>query len=152
MKRIIVMIMVAVMATFGANAAQMCADENTTTIVLDPSIQGIGYTYDTPSFTWQTNFSYGTINGVAACLTSNYDQVRGGAVAGLTDAGETVVGGELNGAHCWCKMTHPAASLWVFFYTYGSGSSCAGSCAYNCGYHVRNRSGMRGGLFGSVRN
>ena len=134
------------------NAAQMCADTNTTTIVLDPSIQGLSYTYDAPSFTWQTSFSYGTINGVAACISSNQGKTLGQYYEGLTDGGTTVVGGEVPGPPCWCKMTPPAASRWVVSYTYSSDTGCANSCASDCGSDARNDSFLRGGLFGSVRN
>ena len=133
------------------SAATMCSKNDTITIMLDPSITGDGYSYSTARSEWWTWFSYGTIRGISACLSSNYGKSRGGYVADLHDNNELVIGGEKNGEHCWCKMTHPAASLWVFYGTYSSASDCAINCARDCGNSVRNRSDMRSGLFGSVR-
>ena len=132
-------------------AATMCSKDDTITIMLDPSINGTNYSYNTAQSTWWTWFPYGTIRGISACLSSNYGKSLGGYVADLHDNNELVVGGETNGAHCWCKMTHPAASLWVFDYTFSSASACAYYCANYCGDSVRSNSVMRSGLFGSVR-
>ena len=150
MKKIIILMISLVLPVCGVNAAQMCAENTTTTIVLDPSIAGIGYTYDLPTWTWETRFPYGTINGIAACVTTGEGKTRGDTVAGLTEGNNLVVGGEAVGKYCWCKMTHPAVSLWAFRNTSGSASVCASNCAFSCGYHVQYYSSLRAGLFGSV--
>ena len=137
-----------------APSATMCSKNDTITIMLDPSIgdsSNSTYGYSTAQSTWWTAFPYGTVRGISACLSSKYGQSLGGAVADLHDNNALVVGGETNGEHCWCKMTHPAASLWVFRNTFSSASDCASSCAYRCGYDVQAYSAMRSGLFGSVR-
>ncbi len=152
MKKIFLFVFIGIMSAFSSHATTMCVNNDVVSVVLDPSIAGTNYSYNTAQSAWWTWFPYGTIRGISACLSSNYDQSRGGAVAQLTDNGARVVGGETNGLYCWCKMTHPAASLWVFAYTISSDSGCANYCAYFCGSGVRNDSGMRGGLFGSVRN
>ena len=149
MKKLIMII--ALIMPMMAQAATMCSKNDTITIMLDPSVAGEGYSYNTAQSKWWTWFTYGTVRGISACLSSNYGKSLGGYVADLHDNNELVVGGETNGEHCWCKMTHPAASLWVFRHTYSSASDCADLCANNCGYYVRYYSGMRSGLFGSVR-
>ncbi len=146
------MILCIILPVCAANSAQMCAANTTTTIVLDPTVGGLSYTYDAPTYTWQTSFSYGTVNGVAACLSSAYGKTYAQSYAGLTDNGATVVGGELNGQHCWCRMTHPAVSLWVFSHSNSSTSDCASYCTNYCGNYVRYNSDFRAGLFGSVAN
>ena len=145
------MMIIVLMIPMVAQSATMCSKNDTITIMLDPSIAGTNYSYNTAQSTWWTWFPYGTVRGISACLSSNYGKSYGGAVADLHDNNELVVGGETNGEHCWCKMTHPAASLWVFNYTSSSASDCAISCADGCGNSVRGYSGMRSGLFGSVR-
>ena len=153
MKKIFALIMIiTALPTF---AATMCVKDDVVSIVLDPGIgSSTTATYSGSGVTtqWTTSFSYGTIRGIAACLSSNYGQSMGGYVQQLSDNGERVVGGETNGLHCWCKMTHPAVSLWVFYDSYSSAGECARYCAYNCGNIARNYSALRGGLFGSVRN
>ena len=149
-------------SVFGAT---MCVKNDTISVALDPSINGTNYSYSAANSTWWTWFTYGTVRGISACLSSKQGKSLGGAytagvlmdydpdVEGATAADAVpVVGGEKNGLHCWCKMTHPAASLWVFRYSYSSRSDCESNCAYNCGYNVRYYADMRRGLFGSVRN
>ena len=152
MKKLLILIALIIPTTLPA--ATMCSKNDTITIMLDPSVgneSNSTYGYSQANSTWWTAFPYGTIHGISACLSSNYSQSLGGYVAQLTDNGERVVGGETNGEHCWCKMTHPAASLWVFYDSSSSASDCAYYCASYCGFYVRSYSDMRSGLFGSVR-
>ncbi|MBR5354808.1 MAG: hypothetical protein IK122_01630, partial [Alphaproteobacteria bacterium] len=133
-------------------AATMCSKNDTITIVLDPSISGTDYSYGTGQSTWAGWFSYGTIRGISACLSSNYGKSQGGTVSNLHDNGELVIGGETNGEYCWCKMTHPVASLWVYSHVRSPASECAAYCGRGCGYYVRisNVPALRRGLFGSA--
>jgi len=135
----------------------MCAINDSVSVVLDPSVGGdSGGTFDSNAGIWYATFSYGTIYGIAACLSTNNGKSMGGYVANLTDTNPdtnvtaSVVGGERNGQYCWCKMTHPAASSWVFRCDYGSPSYCASNCVYRCGDSARNDSSLRAGLFGSA--
>ena len=52
--------------------------------------------------------------------------------------------------HCWCKLTSPAASPWVFDGTGSSASDCALDCASDCANFVRIAARFRGAVFGSV--
>ena len=156
MKKILIVIcMIMPMGVWGAT---MCATNDTVSVVLDPSVSGNNYGYSQAYSTWWASFPYGRISGISACLSSNYGKSMGGYVSQLTDTdintGDTVrvVGGEENGLHCWCKMTHPAVSLWVFNYSGGSLSDCVSGCARSCGAYAQRNSALRGGLFGSVRN
>ena len=162
MKKIItIMTIIMLGITESVFGATMCVKNDTVSIILDPGIgneNNSTYGYSTANSTWWTGFPYGTIRGISACLSSSHGKSRGGYVAGLTDTNPdtnetaTVVGGETNGLYCWCKMTHPAASLWVFRNSYSSASDCANGCASDCGNYARTFSGLRAGLFGSVRN
>ena len=162
MKKIITMIAIIVFGvTESVFGATMCVKNDTISIILDPGIgneNNSTYGYSTAQSTWWTAFPYGTIRGISACLSSSHGKSRGGYVSGLTDTNpdtnETaaVVGGETNGLHCWCKKTHPAASLWVFNGSRSSASDCASGCASHCGFGARAYSDLRAGLFGSVRN
>ena len=126
----------------------MCVQNDNVAEVLDPSVAGTAYTYDNALGRWDTTFPYGHVIGISACITTSGSY--GKAVSQLKDDGNDVVGGEVTGAMCWCKMTHPAVSLWVFSRSFSSASGCASLCAYYCGYYVRNYSDFRAGLFGSV--
>ncbi len=153
MKRIITALMM--MITIPSFATTMCAVDNSVVVVLDPTVAGTaGGTYDATAGLWNATFPYGMIYGISACLNTGQGKSMGYYESQLTDTnnGETnlVQGSEKYGRYCWCKMTHPVASLWVFNGDYGSAASCASSCTYYCGYYARYVEAMRVGLFGSV--
>ena len=126
--------------------------------------------------TWKvttSSTSYGTIRGRSACLSQNYGLTsvyNGGCGTNSTnclykgnngvliDNNKVVTGGEQNAvngtgtSYCFCKITHPVASLWGFYNSHGSLSACLSRCAYNCGYYVQNDDTFRSALFGSVAN
>lgn len=52
--------------------------------------------------------------------------------------------------HCWCKLTSPAASSWVFDYSSDDSAGCALNCANFCAGSVRSNARFRGAVFGSV--
>ena len=92
--------------------------------------------------TWANIFPYGNVSGVAVCNDT------GGTVNRASNSEQY----ETGGVKCWCKMTHPAVSRWVFRNSYSSASVCATYCALGCGDDVRARSDFRSGVFGSVAN
>ena len=148
MKKVCALIMM--MVTIPVMSATMCSKNDAITIMLDPSINGNGRDYNKDYSTWWTSFSYGTISGISACLSSNYGKLRGGYVSDLHDDNKLVVGGEKNGQYCWCRMTHPALSLWAYYYDTGSMTACGTDCANNCGRGIWSVSDLRTGLFGSI--
>lgn len=132
-----------------AHATTMCATDDTIAIVLDPMIGGSTNSYNADLFEWNTTFSYGTVFGIATCVDTagSSNQV----VAELKSSDGTVAtGGERSGRYCWCQMTHPARSRWVFLNAYGSVVHCRSNCASDCGFNVRLSSGFRSGVFGSL--
>ena len=134
-----------------AGATTMCATDDTLAIVLDPVISGISNTHNSDLFEWSATFSYGTVWGIATCVDTG-GQVNC-PVEELRDSnGEIATGGERTGKYCWCKMTHPAVSRWVFRHTFASVGGCEYHCANYCGRDVRDESEFRAGLFGSVGN
>ena len=153
MKRLVVVLMM--MITIPSFATTMCAINDSVAVVLDPTIGGsAGGTYDATAGLWSATFPYGVIYGISACLNVGQGKSMGYYESQLTDTnnGETnlVVGSEKYGRYCWCKMTHPVASLWVFHNDRGSAASCASNCTSYCGYNARLNEALRVGLFGSV--
>lgn len=154
MKKILISFLMC-MLVLPVYATKMCAANDTVVVVLDPSVAGTGYTYDNVLGTWTTTFPYGKVSGTSACLSSAYGKSGGGWIANLTDVDaqgveRPVIGGERHGQYCWCKMTHPAASRWVFDGDGGSASYCASYCTHSCGNRAQYYSWLRVGLFGSV--
>ena len=146
-----------------ANATDMCARDDTMVLVFDKDVGGSGYGSDATEWTWWTSVPYGRIAGDATCLSvkEGLGRTSGqGAYYGTGDYSKTFIEAEsgLKGTdsdgndrkYCWCKMTHPVSSRWVFAYAFADSSACASSCASYCGYLVHNNSAVRGGVFGSV--
>lgn len=112
---------------------------------------------------WGTMFTYNNepvqISGISACSSVN-EGLSSGDVAtnqsGIdadyaTSGAGASANGNPPGANCYCKMTGPAVSRWVFRISDSSASDCAGHCADACGRRVRNGSDFRSGVFGSVQ-
>ena len=57
-----------------------------------------------------------------------------------------------HGPNAWVRFmfANGIKTPWVFTYSFSSASACAGFCAHYCGFDVRNLSGFRSDLFGSV--
>ena len=122
-----------------------------TAIILDPSVAGNenGNTSNQEDATWTTTFPYGTISGIASCndiFGTGYGKPYSGNQNNIT------AGYQDGQSNCWCRMTSPVRSAWVFRTTYESASNCATDCASICGYVVRVSASYRRGIFGSAGN
>ncbi len=150
MKKLIISGLIAMFCA-SAGATTMCATDDTLAIVLDPVINGTAYSYNADLFEWSATFSYGTVWGIATCVDTS--GTSNTAVEELRDSnGEIATGGERTGRYCWCQLSHPAKSRWVFLYALSSVADCRSNCANYCGGHVRSLSAFRAGLFGSLGN
>ncbi|MCQ2581576.1 MAG: hypothetical protein MJ170_01170 [Alphaproteobacteria bacterium] len=105
----------------------------------------------TENDTWGTTLYTGDkVTGIASCNSTP------GSTEGETTTEEFSQSSE--GQYCWCKMTSPAVSPWVFtseFSAYSSGSAntnCANNCANRCGIRVRTTEAFRSSVFSSVGN
>ena len=146
-----------------ANATDMCARDDTMVLVFDKDIGNSGGGHNATEWAWWVNFPYGRIAGEATCLSAaeGLGRTSGqGAYYGTGDYSKTFIEAEpgLKGAdsdgndrkYCWCKMTHPVSSRWVFSSAYADSSVCASTCASACGINVRIYSELRGDMFNSV--
>ncbi len=138
-----------------ANATEMCARNDTIVVPLDATVAGNGNGYNAVEWMWWATFEYGKIYGTATCLSkaevaellpSDDDELLGRSGK---DAAAQESGGADNRGECYCKLTHPMSSRWVFFYSY-SASNCASNCAPYCANYARSAVGLGSGLFGSV--
>ena len=122
-----------------------------TAIILDPSVAGNenGNTSNQEDATWTTTFPYGIISGIASCndiFGTGYGKPYSGNQNNIT------AGYQDGQSNCWCRMTSPVRSAWVFNYTYGLASECTSRCAYSCGNYVRVYADFRTGMFTSAGN
>ncbi|MBP3544856.1 MAG: hypothetical protein J6J82_00935 [Alphaproteobacteria bacterium] len=145
-----------------AFATEMCARNDTIVIPLDSNVKGTSNGNNAAEATWWAIFSYGRIYGLSTCLSAAEGGKPSGGQGSYTNsdgnmlpqdealAGRTGQDPDGNDrGYCWCKMTHPASSRWVFHYS-SSASRCASACANDCGIHAHYNAALRSGLFGSV--
>ena len=155
MKKIALIILT--MITIPTHATTMCAVNDSVGVILDPSITIKSYSKDANMGTWLAWSDSWTVYGVSACLNSNRGKGMGGTVPHLHDTDNDgndhlVTGGEKYGQYCWCRLTHPAYSLWTFNLDYGSMYNCASYCVDTCGNHFYSRPVLRDALFNSISN
>ena len=108
------------------------------------------YKVDDAAWTWSITFSYGTISGTSACLETGNGQSTGVYIDNLQEKGQPVIGKETNGKYCWCKLTNPSESAWVFNIARSSAADCASICARACGNNIKNDANLRKGLYQSA--
>ena len=146
MKRIIVLYLaiapVCAITTTGAHAVTKCVALNSSTTCTSASEQ---YLYRTDwAATCTTNGVSTPISGIGICCST--EGASQYATATELDRSSTVN----DNKYCWCKMTSPAVSRWVFSDSYGSLASCAVNCASVCAYRVRVYAAFLSVLFGSL--
>lgn len=76
----------------------------------------------------------GSISGIAVCVDT----------AGVY--ADTGTPSKENGKNCWCKMTTPSGSSWVYSNEYTDYDKCANDCANSCAYDTMENSGFRNSL------
>ena len=115
-----------------AHATEMCAKNDTVVIPLDATVAMTTERGSNPvEWIWWAGFPYGKIYGAATCLSeaevanllpSDSDELIGRSG---TDADGNIRG------RCYCKITHPMDSQWVFDYNLGAGCT-ANLCPRSC--------------------
>ena len=153
MKNVLVVSLMLLMP-YVANALDMCVRDSAMVVSLDPAVGGSSYKSNASEMTWSVTFSYGTIYGEATCLSGADGKPSGDMGVYTNDRGEMLANDDSLvqqkvGSYCWCRMTHPALSRWVFGYSI-SASHCFNGCASYCADNVSLTGVLRKGLFGSV--
>jgi hypothetical protein len=136
--------------TTPTNATTMCVTDDNNSIILDPRIAGTTYDKNETNKTWWVDFDYGRISGDARCTevsgnnSTAYPQYNfENYPIGTTEADERY-------KYCWCRMTSPVRSAWVYYPANSSAAACATYCANRCGDYSQTKSSFRGALFGSA--
>ena len=141
-KIIIIDAILCAITTTGAHAVTKCVALNDSTTCISSPTQ---YQYHTDwAATCTTNGVSTPISGIGICSstmgTSTY------ATATELDTSSTA---DAN-VNCWCRMTSPAVSRWVFTASAPSAGDCAQSCTAACAEHVQGAASCRSALFGSL--
>ena len=150
---------------FCASATDMCARDDVMIMVFDPNVSGTGNS-NALDWTWHTNFAYGRVAGDATCLSKDEGLGRTsgqGEYYGVDDYANSFIdavtglhGLDNNGnarLYCWCRMTHPVLSKWVYNMSYSTADKCKSDCVNHCGKNVPSFGAtysLRVGAFNSI--
>ena len=107
-----------------------------------------GSTYNQTEATWTVPFPSYTISGIASCndISGTYAQPYSGNQNNIT------AGYQTDQLQCWCRMTTPVRSAWVFLNTRTSTSECVSACARFCGIGFRDSAYFRQPFFTTAGN
>ena len=89
---------------------------------------------------------YGMVHGIASC-NETY-----GTFATVYSGNQNNISQGYSGRECWCRMTSPVRSAWVFLNTRTSTSECVSACARFCGMGFRDGATFRAGFFTTAGN
>ncbi|MFQ6739684.1 MAG: hypothetical protein ACLRFJ_03395 [Alphaproteobacteria bacterium] len=106
--------------------------------------------------TWGVTFDgYGNVKGITSCNSTsgdNADYTWSNNSSNWLKPGNTFTQ-DSQGQYCWCKMTLPSASGWVFLLdARGNADDCASNCASNCANGVQGDFGFRSAVVSAVGN
>jgi len=130
-------------------AATTCLHNRTKIYTLKKSVDGTSSSYDATDLTWSVTFSYDlvpnnssarTLYGTATCNEINTNSDGNTASSGSANVYLRASTGEV-GTQCWCAMSHPVSSWWVFLKEYSDEASCASGCARDCASAVKSNTG-----------
>jgi hypothetical protein len=126
------------------------------TSALNEDTNGLESWYN-KSAIWQVVFPYGYINGDATCVSeAEYGQSAGslnGADVVDNDFTAGLKDNDSNGNDrnlCFCRMSEPEKSKWVFRDSYNA-AGCSDSCAASCASRASSNVGWRRVLFDAIR-
>ena len=160
MQKVLIVGLMLLMPCVG-DALTMCVRDDSLVISLDKSFQGTDFGHNASEMLWWVDFSYGRIYGEATCLSEAEGGKPSGAMGVITNSNGKMLSQDIpaglkntdadgnDRVYCWCRMTHPASSRWVFDSSYYA-SVCASGCAADCGHYALYNAALRGGLFGAV--
>ena len=141
-KILIVGAILCAITTTNAHAVTKCVALNsssTTCTYEDPGYNVVDWTS-----TCTTNGVSTPIKGIGICSANKGSAV--GATATELEMSSTVD----ENLNCWCKMTSPAVSRWVFRASNTLGGNCARLCAYLCADGVQYFASIQSAMFGSL--
>lgn len=155
---------------FNAHATEMCARRDITVVPLDATVlDGAGMLQcNNVEWIWWGNPSYGKIYGTATCLSLHeVREITGNPSLGTlynyitlpTDDYELMgrygywngdtSNSEYGRKYCFCKLTHPMSSRWIYNSVPGDVQTCIDFCADFCGRSLNNMNYQRT-LFNSI--
>lgn len=125
-----------IVIVFSANAATKCVELKASSPCMGTPTAG--------KIQWSLSCNDVPLKGIGVCVSTEGND--GDTLENL----DTVDAADAN-THCWCQMTSPALSRFVFRGTYVSASSCSQACPYQCTSSVLYVAAFRALLFSNLQ-
>ena len=106
-------------------------------------MDGTGRTSNETDGTWTVTFPYGNISGISTCNSTKAGNWGTAYPQYSFDTGTT-------GKYCWCRMTSPTRSAWVYDVDRGTASACDSICAFTCASRVETNEDFRSHIIGAA--
>ena len=141
-KIILVGAILCAITTTGAHAVTKCVALNSSSTRC--TYENTGDNVADWTSTCTTNGVSTPIKGIGIC------SANAGSTSGATATGLEISSTADKNKHCWCKMTSPAVSRWVFYSSRASAGICAQLCANGCANRVQSGAAFRSAMLGSL--
>lgn len=128
-----------------AYGATTCIHNQTPVFIIKKSVDPTSVSSDADSMTFSLRFdydlvpnnsSYRTLDGMATCNEISTDTAGDNVVLGAANTHLRASNADV-GTMCWCQLTGPITSWWVYLRQYSDDASCASSCARDCASAIR---------------
>ena len=148
MRRLILFLLTCVYVG-NADATTVCAQTDKVVIGLHYASAPTSYDTNAETAEWRVHYDkVGTISGISSCVSFITNSTKCpndwvgyfGNGIGVYYSGcpfapdgydaKSNYQGRRDGGNCWCKVTHPFESEWIYIHTYGA--SCPDKCPEYC--------------------
>ena len=147
---------------YAVDIDEICMRNTLTMLTIDTTKDGVVTENDAISRSWAVDFDYNLFSdnssrsaseivGNTACVEISVKS----ALAGNNSNAGTASPGDANtylrvedydtGTNCWCKMSGPVTSYWVYLKTYDDADACASECTSYCANGFANNTDMSNG-------
>ena len=179
MKKVILFLLMVPICAFAADQDEICRRNTLVMAVLqmDESGNGTGYEqiYPDDNTQYKVHLPYDIFGGMRPNVEAKYINVsstcneifaRSAADGSSSDDGTTPEPGDVNsflkaapgdsGSRCWCRMSGPVTSWWMYAKTYSDLETCGADCGKYCasGFKdntpMENGRGMRDAMFYAI--
>lgn len=159
-KQIIAAPLMLVLTCNVAHAVAMCAQPDIVTLVVKKDVLPISVSVNDADMTFELEFDYDlmptnlpshTVMGMASCngIATN----TAGKAVSRGDANTHLRASNTNiGSNCWCELTEPVTSWWVYYGAYSDDATCASSCVTDCANAIKNNTDgfLTSGIYGAI--
>lgn len=143
MKYIAAGISLALICTCGFGATT-CLHNRTAVAVIQKSVDPVSSSYNASNMTFTLTMNYDvipgktsrTIDGIATCNEIETDTSDAAAKLGSANTHLRASTADV-GTRCWCSLTRPVSSWWVYYKVFGTEEECAAGCARDCAAAIR---------------